>query len=474
MTSALRPVRLLAVTLITVLPMVIFAIPVSANPGLTVSNALILTDVTPGQTLTHTMTVAIAGGDPAIDMSVQVTGVGQSLQGDYELLDAARDTGQFSARTFVSVDNSSLHLEPGSSQSVTATVQVPQDVGSGGRYAIINIATKPAPGTGVGIITAANVPVFLTIKGSQVIETGKITGLSTATITAGQPISILTNFQNTGNHHFKVQGQVIVKNDRGQALATITMPVTASSILPGMTRQLLAIFTPSGPLLAGTYTIDARVALPDNTPLGETTNTFRLADQYVPPSVTPSSTSTTPASPSAPTPAPSSLGTASLTPSKASILQNADGSISIYFPPGAAITNVEVLLENYSIAQISALPPGVTAASTCFRVNGLTGLLAKEATVTVKYAAADLSKAGGDASKLKLARWDAGSQWTVLESNVNTGAMTLTASSNQMSIWAVVVGSSPSGASWVMMAVIAAVALIIVVVLILFLIRRKR
>jgi len=51
----------------------------------------------------------------------------------------------------------------------------------------------------VGIITAVDVPVYLTIQGSQLTQTGKITGVTAGTITNGQPVNITTTFQNTGN-----------------------------------------------------------------------------------------------------------------------------------------------------------------------------------------------------------------------------------------------------------------------------------
>jgi hypothetical protein len=93
----------------------------------------------------------------------------------------------------------------------------------------------------------------------------------------------------------------------------------------------------------------------------------------------------------------------------------------------------------------------------------------------VKYSAADLTAAGGDASKLKLARWDQGTNWTVLKTSVNKGTMTLSATSNQMSVWAVVVGSSTSsGISDTIIGVIIAVVLIVAAVVTLLLINMNK
>ena len=44
--------------------------------------------------------------------------------------------------------------------------------------------------------------------------------------------------------------------------------------------------------------------------------------------------------------------------------------------------------------------------TTAFSVDGLTGLLAEDATVTVKYSQEDLDAAAGNPSKLVFARFD--------------------------------------------------------------------
>lgn len=286
---------LVAASFVMVLLPSLIAVSVSANPGLTVSDAAVLVDVTPGETFTQKITVAIASMDPATDISAQVAGMGQSSDGGYQLLDASDDTGQYSARQFVTLDKSSFHLAPGGSEIVTATIQVPQNVGAGGRYAIINFATQPVAASGVNIITAVDVPVSLTISGSQLVHTGKITGLSASDISIGQPVNIFTDFQNTGNHHFKVQGQVTINNAEGQTVDIIAMPVTVSSVLPGMTRQLEATLPATDVLTAGTYSIDSKVMLEDGTLLDEATNTFEVATPNEPSQVsTTSSLSSTP------------------------------------------------------------------------------------------------------------------------------------------------------------------------------------
>ena len=219
-----------------------------------------------------------------MQIAVDVMGFGCSLSGAPQGLAPEQDTGPYSARGFITVNQSSFQLKPGKSQDIIATIAVPADVGAGGRFAIIYIHQQtPAGGTGAGSTSSFNVPVLLTVKGSALTRTGKITGLSTGAVTSGQPIAITTDFQNTGNIYFKITGQVTVKDANGQTVAALAIPLTPSSIIPGAIREIVTNFTATTTLAAGTYTVDCKVTLEDGTLLDESTGTFQITTEYVPP-----------------------------------------------------------------------------------------------------------------------------------------------------------------------------------------------
>jgi hypothetical protein len=296
----------------------------------------------------------------------------------------------------------------------------------------------------------------LTIKGSQLNQTGSITGITSGTITNGQPINITTTFQNTGNIYFKVEGQTTITNDQGVTLDTIPMPLTNSSIIPGMSRNLDAVYTPSGSLSPGTYTIRSVVMSSDSILLDKSDGTFTIKAPYKPPPA---------------------LGTVSLAPSGASTLKTTTGNISVFFPVGAAAIPVDISLNTITAAQLPVAPDGYGFTGTYFQINGLTGLLAKDATITVQYNADDLSKAGGKAASLVLTRWDPGTnKWVVLKTKANNKAMTLSANSKQMGIMAVAASLVPpaSGINWIIIGPIVAVVIILAIVGILLITRGKR
>ncbi|MFY9813662.1 MAG: hypothetical protein WCF70_10810 [Dehalococcoidales bacterium] len=251
-------------------------VPVLADSGLQVSNPILVTDVSPGQTLTFKMTVSIGTSDPTTNIAVQVDGLAQSLDGTNGPAAAANDASPYSARSFITVDSSSFQLQPGGSQDVTATIKIPQDVGAGGRYAMIQIATLPPAGGSVSIASAVNVPIVLTVTGSQLVQTGKITALTTSQPVSGQPLDIFTTLQNTGNHHFKFKNEVTVSDSKGKVLGTIDTPLTSSSIVPAMSMQIEASFIPQSKLPSGIYSVASKVMLDDGTVLDTASSSFTV------------------------------------------------------------------------------------------------------------------------------------------------------------------------------------------------------
>ncbi len=422
----MKIIRLLIPALLVVMLLAVLPVSVTANPGLRVANAILVADVSPGGTVLHKMTVSLAAADSPMDLVVEVA--------DIEHIEST-----YSARGFVTVDKASFHLEPGQSQEVTATVRIPSDVGNGGRYAMVIIRQKTT-GTGVAIAVAVNVGVYLTIKDSQLIHKGKATEVSAGKAVSGQPVDIFTTFKNTGNHHFKVKQEVTISDARGEVLDTIDAPLSPSSIIPSLSERLQVSFIPKAQLPLGVYSIRARVMLEDGTILGEANGSFQVEKPYVPP----------------PAPAKKTISAGS-----AATLQTADGAIVVSFPQGALISEAEVSLRSYPREQIPAAPAGFELTTTCFRIDGLTGLLAKEATVTVKYTDTDQEKASGDVSRLRLARWDeANKQWTVLKTRADKGATTLSTTTNQFSIWAVMV-APPGGVNWGLVGGVAVGAIIV-------------
>ena len=390
-----------------------------------VSGVIYKGSIAPGGTDTFTMTVRNGANENPTDILLTVMGFGQAMDRGYLTLDPAADLSPYSARTYISLNKNSFHLEPGTSEDVTATITLPKDVGAGGRYAIIFIYALP--GKGQAMTTAVNVPILITITGTTPAEKGNIVKIETGEITIGQPIVVMTTFQNTGDYHYYHAVNTVTITDAGGRI--ISKDSTVPSIHAIIPRSTVGYrITPKvTDLPLGSYTIKSEVLLEDGRILDAKSTPLEIQKPYVPP-VTESSITLTPGSP----------GT----------LTSPDGRYSITFPQGAVIGDVVVTLKPYPKESLRPAPEGAKLGAICFEITGLSGLLSKDATVRVKYSADDLTAAGGDASLLKLSYWDAAqNKWMILPTQVDAQGMTLTATTNHLSVWSVMVSSPTSTAA---------------------------
>ncbi len=402
------------------LVMLLLVAPVS---GLSVSGAKYMGSIKPGGTDTHIISITLDPSESPGDMIAEVQGFGQDLDQSYKTLTPTDDRSPYSARSFITLDNSSVHVEPGTTKTITATIKLPQNTGAGGRYALIHI--HAVPGAGQSFTLGVIIPVMITVAGTTPTETGTISNINVRDITLGQPIKIVSTFQNTGNYHYyHAVNWVALKDASGNIVSNASSPLAGYAIIPGNTVQY--IVTPDVKNLpAGTYTADSKILLEDGRVLDEKTATFEVKTNYVPP-LTETNMTVSPGSPAT--------------------LTSPDGRYSVSFPQGAVLGDVVVTLKPYSKDKLSQAPAGAKLGSTCFEITGLAGLLSKDATVRVKYSTDDLAAAGGDASQLKLSYWDAAQgKWAILPTQVDAGSTTLTATTNHLSVWAVMVTSSTGG-----------------------------
>jgi hypothetical protein len=444
--------------LIIVVSLLVFSKPILADSGTTINGSYLVSDVSPGQTLKHLMTVTNNNSTASSDIKVTVAGILQSPSGSYKALAADEDSYFQSAREFISLDKISFTLQPGTSQPIEANIDIPLNVKDGGYYSLISFEIKSSAQQAVAYVTTINVPIFLTIKNTRLIHTGKIISVNSTRTESGKPVIISTLLQNTGNHHFKVKEQIAITDDTGRLLDTIFIS-PPGSVIPTMSKEIQATYIPKSGLSSGNYQIQSKVALEDGTLLDEATGSFEVKAPYVPP------------------PAPAST---SVIPSNSSTLKTDDGRIVIDFPAGAVLGDAQLSLRSYYPDQLPSPPAGYTAGTTAFRVDGLNGLLAKPATMKVKYSTSDLDKAGGDATRLVLGRWDeAGSNWSLLKTTLDASTQTLAAQSNQFSIGAILVSpqmtttaasvnTNGSETNWTLIGGIILLAVIIVLYLAIF------
>jgi hypothetical protein len=245
--------------------------------ALTLSGVKYMADVTPGTTVTFPMTLSLAAADPAADYEATVLGFGNSVDGGYLGIDPAQDIGPYTARPFITLDKTSVHITPGGKVVVNATIKVPAS-GTGGRYALINIHPKQVVATvaGASFTTAMNVPVMITLKGTQLTETGTIGSVSADNAVTGKPVAVTTVFTSTGNHHYyDAKNEIVVTDSTGKEVARAATAPSVTAIVPGGKVNFTQQITEG--LSAGTYTVASKMFDGEGTVLASKSSSFTVS-----------------------------------------------------------------------------------------------------------------------------------------------------------------------------------------------------
>lgn len=235
--------------------------------GLGLEGVIFEAEAAPGQHVSHEITVSLRENEGPMDLQVEILDWGQSLDGSNQELEVGA-VACCSAKDFLRASPDRIHLESGESQKILVEGDVPKDVGSGGRYALISVHS-PASGDEalgsegmVGVAVAINSLVRLTISGTELQRTGEIADLSTAGPSNAQNQNITLIFKNTGNYHYRARAEAVLKDGEGNILASSQTPLS-SNIIPCASRIFEVPLMPEKDLLPGTYRIIAAVKQED-------------------------------------------------------------------------------------------------------------------------------------------------------------------------------------------------------------------
>jgi P pilus assembly chaperone PapD len=257
---------------------VFFTMPTSV--GLKVVGAVISTEVAPGESLSNEMNISIEKTENPMDLMVDVMDWKQKLDGTNYASNLS-ESDPYSAKSFLSVSPKQFHLDPGEFQNVMLTGKIPNDVGSGSRYALISIHSAPMPagktesGSSVGIALAINSKVALAIQGSSLIKTGEITDISVDKSVSGNMLNATLMFNNTGNTNYRISVDALLKDKDGNVLANATQPLS-TDVLPSAARQIKLDFKTVSELKSGFYEVDATASDDDATVLDTKSTKFEI------------------------------------------------------------------------------------------------------------------------------------------------------------------------------------------------------
>lgn len=236
----------------------------SASASFGTSVGSIQDDVSPGQHVAYEINVTAANDSPALDLDVGVFGFGQSLDGSYAELKADQDKGPYSARAYLKLDSASLHLEPGETKKMVLEGDIPSDVGSGARYAIVSIRPPdPKNVEGVSMIMGIDIPVILRIKDTEMVKTGEISKIELDSPILAEKQNLSLIFNNTGNIHYRVLAKADIKDKDGNVLTSASTEPSFSSIIPPNSLLIELALSPEKELESGDYSIASEVSSED-------------------------------------------------------------------------------------------------------------------------------------------------------------------------------------------------------------------
>ena len=254
--------------------------------GIKIVGALIANNVAPGESFSNEIGISLDSDANPADYAVEVKGLGESLHGDFKMLDENQDN-EYSARPFITVSPTSFHLVPNTTQKIKVEGIVPNDIGSGGRYALISIGPdlqkvkaendKTSSGGEIGVSMGANIPVIITIEGTDPIKTGEITEIKLNTPISAKQQNVSLIFKNTGNYHYKALAKAEIKDpNNGNSFASASTEPTFTSIIPPFSRTFNLTIIPPDSLKPGTYELNSTVSLADGTILATKETSFEI------------------------------------------------------------------------------------------------------------------------------------------------------------------------------------------------------
>jgi len=250
---------------------------IPAFASLKVTGWLFEKEVAPGDSLSYIIPISTDSSDGPTDVQGDIIEYSQTLDGFNTGADISHDASPYSAKPFLTVSPERIHLEPGDSKEITVGGIVPTDVGSGGRYAVINVHTVSGNNGSLSFGAGFDIPIRLTINGSELLHTGEIQNLSLAKPVTAKEQNISFIFKNTGNHHYKIQSDAIVMDKDGNVAANATEPNPGASIIPDASRLIEFNIRPKDTLKPGDYSANVTVKTTDGTFLATKEIKFQLS-----------------------------------------------------------------------------------------------------------------------------------------------------------------------------------------------------
>lgn len=261
--------------------LIIVSLSIGLASAIDILNSVIESDISPGGHFSQEITMKLGDKEAPMNFSVQIMGISKTPDGSNVELTSDQDNGPYTARPFLTVTPTSFDIASGASQKLLVEGDVPANIGSGGRYALVNIKSEPVSTkngkANLSIITAFDIPIRLTLKGTNLVETGEISDLKVEEPISGKVQNVSVTLKNTGNYHYFAQAKADLKDKNGDILANSSTPLgTTAPIIPTTSRLFKLTLKPTSELKPGFYSVNSTVNLEDGTVLATKETSFEI------------------------------------------------------------------------------------------------------------------------------------------------------------------------------------------------------
>jgi hypothetical protein len=200
----------------------------AASVGVGVTPSLLELAAAPGGAGKQVLVVSSTGDQPT---EVAVTAV------SLETAAPAR-----AAVAWLDVSPASFRLGPKKKRKITVSIDVPDNLESGGYYAAVAITTGASNGNAAGPAVAAQVrvPFLFTVQGADDLTQRAVIERFAPVLEVDGRIGFRALVRSTGNVHIQTQGNVELTDTRGHRYASLDFPISGR-ILPDSAELLAAL-----------------------------------------------------------------------------------------------------------------------------------------------------------------------------------------------------------------------------------------
>ncbi len=224
------------------------AVAAVPGEGLTISPPIFELTLKPGESSSQTIKITnptqkLMEIYPLV-MNFRASGEG----GEPAFYPATSEEEKFSLASWIKFNQTKLALTPEQVVEFKYQIQVPNDAEPGGHYGVVFFATEPPkPEQDISQVAIASMigSLILAKTPGEIIEKGLLEEFVANKFYLKVPVEFTTKIQNTGNIHFKPQGEITIKNWQGKIVDKVAVNLAKGNILPDSTRKFEEKWSPS-------------------------------------------------------------------------------------------------------------------------------------------------------------------------------------------------------------------------------------